>query len=165
MKFSLKYLAAACAVIMMIFCGTSFADDTITFSGKLSISYEGKKIEVNGSQNINIPSEMITVETQDDDPAVMGEVFFREGFNKRKPDMAVKASKPFTVSGERVNGIFALRRKGGNAKLVSVGGRKSPYKFPKIAGEYYIGIDYVFPEDAEDEIDAAILQYLKISVQ
>lgn len=138
----------------------------VTFTGKLTVTAGGKRTKIDGSQNINVPeSELITEITQDDDPTVMASVFLREGYNKQKPYITVKASTPLTVSGERVNGVFALRGKGDNARLDSVGGKKSPYKLPKAAGDYYIGIDYDFDEDEEEELDAVILQYVKVTVK
>lgn len=138
----------------------------ITFTGKLTVTSGGKRTKIDGSQNINVPeSELITETTQDDHPSVMAYVFLREGYDKQKPYITVRASTPSTVSGERVNGVFALRGKGDNARLESVGGKKSPYRLPKAAGDYYIGIDYEFEEYEEDEIDAAILQYVKVTVE
>ena len=138
----------------------------VTFTGKLTVTSGGKKTKIDGSKNINVPeSQLITETTQDDHPSVMAYVFLREGYDKQKPYITVKASTPSTVSGERVNGVFAIRGKGENARLESVGGKKSPYRLPKAAGDYYIGIDYEFEEYEEDEIDAAILQYVKVTVE
>ncbi len=142
--------------ILTLFAGASFAADSITFSGELTVN--GQKI--NGKGTISMPQTK-AISTQDDDPEVMAGLFESEGYTKSEAEIKINTSKSFTVSGSRVNGIFAIK----SGKLKSIAGRKAPYKVPATNGDYYIGIKNT-PEDEKlvEEQDAAILQYIKISV-
>ena len=143
--------------IITLFAGASFATDELIFSGELTVN--GQKI--NGKGTISMP-ETKAIFTQDDDPEVMAGLFESEGYTKSEAEIKINTSKSFTVSGSRVKGIFAIK----SGKLKSIAGSKAPYKVPASNGDYYIGINNT-PEDKklEDEQDAAMLQYIKISVK
>ncbi len=163
MKYSVRRFIILCAVLLALAIPfTASASDTLTFSGRLTVTYGGNQTKINGSGNIPLP-ETLRAETQDDHPQVMASIFAEEGYTRRKAAITVRASKPFKVSGERVNGVYAIRGKGDNARLESIGGNESPYTIPAKKGDYYIGIDYE-PED-DEELDYAILLYVKVAVK
>ncbi len=140
--------------ILELFSSVSFAEDSLKFSGELTVN--GKKISEN--ETISMPKPK-AVFTQDDDPGVMAGLFAEEGYDKEEAALRIETSDSFTVSGSRVNGIFAIQ----SGKLESIGGSDTPYEVPAKAGDYYIGIKNT-PEEDEEQEDAAMLQYVKISV-
>lgn len=140
--------------VLALFSSVSFADDSLTFNGELKVN--GKEISGNGSIPMPKPK---AVWTQDDDPGVMAGIFEEEGYDKEKPALTIGTSEAFSVSGSRVNGVFAIQ----SGRLESIGGDEAPYKVPAEAGDYYIGINNT-PEEEEAQEDAAMLQYVKISV-
>ena len=129
-------------------------NDKITFNGELTVN--GQKI--NGNGTISMPKTK-TLQTQDDDPGIMANLFKKEGYDKAKADLKIETSKSFTVSGSRVNGVFAIK----SGSLKSIGGSKAPFTIPADNGDYYIGINNT-PEEDKAQEDAAMLQYVKISV-
>ncbi|MBQ6774766.1 MAG: SH3 domain-containing protein [Synergistaceae bacterium] len=145
-----------------LFSSTALAADSdseITFKGNITLN--GKKI--NGSARVSLP-EAKEFTTQDDSGIVMAMLFKREGYDKAKPDFTIRTSEPFTVSGSNINGVYRLQRTVKKGSLNSIGGDKAPYKIPARPGDYYIGINVTLDDEDEEEIDAAILQYIKISV-
>ena len=141
--------------ILVLFSSVCFAaEDQITFNGELTVN--GQKIS--GNESISMPKPK-ALHTQDDDPKVMANLFKKEGYDKAEADLKIEASKSFKVSGSRVNGVFVIK----SGKLQSVGGKKAPFEIPAQKGDYYIGINNT-PEEDETQDDAAMLQYVKISV-
>ncbi|MBR0315564.1 MAG: hypothetical protein IJQ99_01685 [Synergistaceae bacterium] len=177
-----------CALMILCFSGMAFAveDSEITFKGNLTIIQDGKKIRVTNTKKIPIP-KVEQFGTQDDHPTVMAEMFEREGFTKAKPVITVKTSKPFTLSCNRVKGVYYI----GNdyvrfedwvsdekqTQLLRVGGEKSPFEIPAVKRDYYVEVEMtekeldellkeqgVEGEDGELFLDAAVLQYFKMRV-
>ena len=155
-------------------------DSEMTFSGNLTIIQNGKKIKVNGSQNILIP-KLEEFGTQDDHPIVMAGLFKENGFTKAEPDLTIKTSKPFTISGKRINGIFYMgKMKNGDESepaLIKIGGEKSPFKIPAGPRDYYVEVemteeqykklleeDGIKEDDGEVWLDYALLLYFKMRV-
>ena len=147
-------------LLFALFSSTVFASDSeITFNGNITLN--GRKI--NGSAKVSLP-ETNEFTTQDDSSMVMAMLFKREGYDKAKPDFTIKTSEPFTVSGSLINGVYRLQRTSKNGSLNSIGGDQAPCKIPARPGDYYIGINALLDNEDEEEIDAAILHYIKISV-
>ncbi|MBQ7578711.1 MAG: hypothetical protein IJT21_10665 [Synergistaceae bacterium] len=152
-------------MLIILSCVTACAADEseITFSGNLTVIIDGQETIINGSKNIPMP-ETFRIETQDDYPAIMAQLFKEGGHVADKAAITVKTSENFTVSGKRVMGVFAIIGTKPQ-KLLSIGGKKAPYKISAEPGDYYIAIKNTPQEDKEqEELDAAILQYIKISV-
>lgn len=159
------FVSCLMLVLIIAFSGVSFAakkggsnsSNELTFSGNLTIIINGKETAVNGSANIPMP-ETFRVETQDDDPGVMAELFKKDGRTTEKAAIIAKTSEPFIISGKRVLDIYTIR----DNKLVKLANKQIPAK----TGDYYIYIKNTKKEDKEeDELDAVILQYIKISVE
>ena len=145
-----------CAVfILVLFSFSAFAADQLTFNGELTVN--GQKISGNGTIQMPKPK---AVWTQDDDPGVMAGIFEEEGYDKEKAALKIETSESFSVGGPRVNGVFAIQ----SGELKSIGGNEAPYEVPAKPGDYYIGISNT-PEEDEEQEDAAMLQYVKISVE
>ena len=161
-------------------------DSEITFSGNLTIIQDGKKIKVRDNHSILIPK---TEEfgTQDDHPLVMAKIFNEEGFTKAEPSLTIKTSKPFTISGKRINGIFYMgKMKNGDElepALIKIGGEKTPasgapvFKIPAGTRDYYVEVemteeqykklleeDGIKVDDGEVWLDYALLLYFKMRV-
>ena len=136
--------------ILALFSTVSFAADNLTFNGELTVN--GQKIS--GSGTVSMPKPQ-AVFTQDDDPGVMAGIFKEEGYDRAQAALKIEASDFFTVNGSRVNGVFAIQS-GELRKL-------SNNQVPARPGDYYIGINNT-PEEDEAQEDAAMLQYVKISV-
>ena len=135
--------------ILAILSTTAFAADRLTFSGELTVNGE----EISGSGSITMPRPR-KFETQDDDPEVMAGLFKEEGYDKAKAALRIETSEAFTVSGSRVNGVYVIQ----SGTLRELGNQ-----VPAVKGDYYIGINNT-PEEEEEIDEAAILQYIKISV-
>ncbi len=165
MKYSLRRSVLA-AVMLTAMCGIAAASDTLTFSGKLTLISGGKEIAVDGKKSIPLP-EMLKTSTQDDTAYVMPEVFERDGFFQKEAAITARASEPFTVSGKRVLGVYAIRKDIKNRdSLESVGGEKSPFRVQNTPGDFYILIENTGKEEKEsDEIDAEVMLYVKMKVE
>lgn len=165
MKYSLRRSVLA-AVLVIAMCGISSAADTLTFAGKLTLTSDGKEFAVDGQKSIPLP-ETLKTSTQDDTGYVMPQVFERDGLFQKEAAITAKASEPFTVSGKRVLGVYAIRKDSKNRdSLESIGGEKSPFTIPNEPGDFYILIANTEKEEKEsDEIDAAIFLYVKLTVK
>lgn len=180
----MKKLFFVIFILIMCFTASSFSetqqDSEMTFSGNLTIIQNGKKIKVSGSQNILIP-KLEEFETQDDHPIVMADLFKENGFTKAEPALTIKTSKPFTISGKRIKGIFYLgKMENGDESvpaLIKIGGEKEPFKIPARPRDYYVEIamteqelqQLLKDEGIEDEngelwLDYALLRYFKMRV-
>ena len=139
-------------LIILCFSVAAFSkeDSKITFNGDLTIIYEGKEIKVKNSQSIPIPKTQ-EFGTQDDDPSVMADVFESEGFNKTKPAITVKTSKPFSISGERISEVFyvgddyvwheRLNRRNYEKDEEEPTSKKHPFAIPAKLGDYYVRVE------------------------
>ena len=162
--FSLFVVFAA----LVSLCGVSCAAESskaqgseIVFGGKLTVVANGKNLSIDGERSIQMPNPF-RIETQDDDPEVLVMLLKEEGYTSQKAPIIVNSANAFTVSGKRVNGVFAIQ----NGKLNSIGGKKSPYRIPAKAGDYYIGIKKTPKEEKEEKsLDAGILLYVKVTVK
>ena len=173
-------------LLIFILCISSLAfaetknDSEITFSGNLTIIQNGKKIKVQDNQSILIP-KLKEFGTQDDHPLVMAQIFNEEGFIKTEPALTIKTSKPFTMSGKRINGVFYMgKMKNGDElqpALIKIGGEKSPFKIPAKPRDYYVEVEMteeeykklldeegIKDEDGEVWLDYAVLLYFKMRV-
>ena len=162
--FSLFVVFAALVSLCGVSCaaGSSEAQGSeIVFGGKLTVVANGEKLSVDGERSIQMPKPF-RIETQDDDSGVLAMLFNEEGYTSQKAPIIVNAAKAFTVSGKRVNGVFAIQ----DDKLNSIGGNKSPYTIPAKSGDYYIGIKKTPKEEKEEKrLDAGILLYVKVTVE
>ena len=157
MRLNQKYFISCLVLALIIaFSGVSFAANEITFSGNLTIIINNNEKEIKGSANIPMPKTFIA-ETQDDDPGVIAEIFKKDGRITENAAITAKTLESFTVSGKRVLGVYTIR----DNKLEQLANNKIPSE----AGDYYIYIKNTKKEEKrEDKIDAAIMQYIKISV-
>ncbi|MBR1485971.1 MAG: ankyrin repeat domain-containing protein [Synergistaceae bacterium] len=140
--------------ILVLFSSSALAADQLTFNGELTVNGQ----EISGSGTVSMPKPK-AVWTQDDDPGVMAGIFKEEGYDNEEAALKIETSESFSVSGSRVNGVFAIQ----SGELKSIGGSEAPYEVPAEPGDYYIGINNT-PEEDELQEDAAMLQYVKISV-
>lgn len=177
MKRSRLFAALCSLVAVLILAGVASSapkkrrpaprpQDTITFEGNLTLSVNGRNIQVKGKESIPMP-ETFTVETQDDHPTLMVDLFKEEGALRRKADVLVRTSRSFTVSGARVISVSEIttyrdRYTDPQPGLVALKGRTIPAK----TGDYYIGIE-LSRQDRErmERAEAAVLRYLKIHVE
>lgn len=184
MKRSVSAAILLFLITVFIFAGTASSeakkanDDTITFRGDMTLTVNGKDIQVKKSRSIPIPTRF-EAWTQDDHPIVMASLFKDEGFISRKPDITVRTSKAFSVSGKRILNVSEITTYKDEYTdpapgLVALKGKTIPAR----TGDYYIEIE---PSDAEmkkiydeagykDEngeivLDAACLLYIKIHVE
>ena len=138
------------------------AQDTLTFKGNLTfIVGDSDEVEVNGTKTINMP-EPFALELQDDHPSVIANIFMKEGREKQRPAIAVTTLEPFTVTGRALLGIFTLRGSGDKIKLLSIG--KGNRIIPDVTEDYYLAVDVSSDDDEDEDIDAATLYYVKMSV-
>ena len=169
--------------ILLLFVGSAFSaqkSSEMTFSGNLTIIQNGKKIKVRDSQSISIP-KLEEFGTQDNHPIVMADLFKENGFTKAEPALTVKTSKPFTISGERINGVFYVgKMKNGDESvpaLIKIGGEKAPFKIPAKPCDYYVEVeiseerlnqlleeDGIKEDDGEVWLDYGVLLYFKMRV-
>ena len=140
--------------ILVLFSSSALAADQLNFNGELTVNGQ----EISGSGTISMPKPK-AVWTQDDEPGVMAGIFKKEGYDKEEAALKIETSESFSVNGSRVNGVFAIQ----SGELKSIGGSEAPYEVPAQPGDYYIGINNT-PEEDELQEDAAMLQYVKISV-
>ena len=158
---------------ILIFAGTALsasrrqteaAKDTITLEGKFTITADlpGMKLkdtDINRKADIPMPT-ILKVETQDDHPEVLAQLFRENGYIRRRADVFLKMSEPVKVSGAKVIDVYEIRFVKGKNRLELIRGKTIPAK----TGEYYIGIKLTPREEREIE-DAAILKYVKIRVE
>ena len=175
-----KFLAAL--IFILCFAGSAFSkeDTEIIFKGNLKIVQNGKESLVKKTKNIPIP-KLEKFETQDDHPIVMAGMFNEKGYAKSTPVITVKTSKPFTLSCNRISGVFYLGEDYNGDELVpwllQIGGEKSPFKIPAVARDYYVQVEMTEKEledliesegveydDGKKYLDYGILQYFKMRV-
>jgi hypothetical protein len=133
--------------------------DTITLKGTFTITADlkGMKLrdtDINRAAEIPMPP-ILTVETQDDDPALLAEIFRDKGYIRRRADVFLKTSQSVNVSGKKVHHVYEVRNVKGETRLESLKGNIIPAR----TGDYYIGIK----SDTRSR-DAVILRYVKIHV-
>lgn len=130
--------------------------DTITFEGNLILNVNGTRTVIKKSGSISMPSE-IRIETQDDHPSVLAQILHDEGHVRRSASVFVRTSRSFTVSGNRVQGVYEIRRFRGETRLEALRGRTIPAK----TGDYYVKLSN---KKGDNSGDAAVLRYVKIHV-
>ena len=171
-------------IFILCFAASAFADtkndSEITFIGNLTIIQNGKKIKVRDNHSISIP-KLEEFGTQDDQPVVMADMFKESGFTKAEPALTIKTSKPFTISGKRIDRVFYMgKMENGDESvpmLIKIGGEKEPFKIPARPRDYYVEIamteqelqQLLKDEGIEDEngelwLDYALLRYFKMRV-
>lgn len=167
-----KALCALIAVLILAGMASSAsrnsntpARDIITLEGTFNITADlpGMKLkdtDINRKADIPMPATLLKVETQDDDPEVLAQIFRENGYIRLEADVLLKTSKPVKVSGTRVLDVYEIRRVKGKNRLELVRGKTLPAK----TGDYYVRIKLTPHEEREIE-DAAILKYVKIRVE
>ena len=158
-----KIFATALVIALSLFTAAWAAQETLTFKGTLTlITGDSDEIEVNGTKKITMPKPF-EITLQDDHPSVIANIFIEEGRHLEKPAITVTTSEPFRVTGKALREIFSLRGTGDKIKLLSIG--KGNYTIPDVTEDYYLAIDVQNQEDEDEDIDAATLYYLKMSVK
>ena len=152
----------AVIIALSIFNASCFASDSLTFKGNLTLITGDSETEVNGTKSIPMPKPFM-IELQDDHPSVIANVFMKEGRQLERPAIAVRTSEPFTVRGKSLLGIFFLKGTGEDTKLLSIG--KHNRTIPDVTEDYYLAVDVDEEDDEDEELEAARLYYVKLSVE
>ena len=152
----------AVIIALSIFNASCFASDSLTIKGNLTLITGDSETEVNGTKSIPMPKPFM-IELQDDHPSVIANVFMKEGRQLERPAISVRTSEPFTVRGKSLLGIFLLKGTGEGVKLLSIG--KNNRTIPDVTEDYYLAVDVDEEDDEDEELEAARLYYVKLSVE
>lgn len=168
----MKRFLATCVFFLLI-ATSAFAGTMVSLKGQLTATIDGKVVDIQGTGEVELP-EPYSLETQDDSPEVLAQIIQGDP-NSEKVHMTVKTSKPFTVSGSKVNGVFEIKNvknEFGNMMdcLVPVdekAGEEGPWTVPAKKGDYYIGVEPDGESESEDDeiVEAAVLSFFKMTVE